>query len=418
MEYNKTMFKRLASLILAGILAVSAPILVTAALYQAPLRAHFEGRSSRVDWYEASQQITILVTDEYSIRFYVGASHMYINDEAVYLNHPIILEDNRTFIHLEDIAVIEAKLPNAEPAYITAAVAANPEIHGFLHRAVYGDNVAYLFGSLHGMRDHWTPLADIVEDAMRRADVFAFEVDFDDMLNPELLMPIMELVMFLPDGQTLAEFLPEDVHENFVYHLPSFGIEYEDVHNWNPVFLANTIEMAVVMPLLEIDADLDVSVDVYVWDFAGAQGLPRIGLEPIMQQLEIVFLPPYEVMQEALRYFVPLEELLELVMEYAGESLELANLYEANDKAGIIALFAEMDEYIHESAAMRHMIEMMMNYRSNYYARRIAELLRETDEPTTFFVTVGASHIIRTSEYQFNIVNFLEDMGFEVEALF
>jgi len=81
-------------------------------------------------------------------------------------------------------------------------------------------------------------------------------------------------------------------------------------------------------------------------------------------------------------------------------------------------LFAELDEYIHESAAVRHMIEVTMNYRSNYYARRIAGLLREAAEPTTFFVTVGASHIIRTSNYQYNIVNFLEEMGFEVEALF
>ena len=423
MKSNRTMFKRLISLVLAGALVISAPIAAAAAVDTAPLRAHFEEQSSRVDWYEASQQITITIAQEQSLRFYVGASYMYINDEVVHLNHPITLYAGRTFIHLDDIAVIEERLIHVVVAELqndeTAAVAAaGPQIHGFLHRAVYGDNVAYLFGSLHGMRDHWTPLADIVEEAMRRADVFAFEIDLDDMLNPELLMPIMERAMFLPNDQTLAEFLPEDVYENFVYHLPSFGIEYELVYNWNPVFLASTIEMAVVRPLLELDSDPDASIDVYVWDFAGERGLPRIGLEPIMQQLEIVFLPPYEVMQEALRYFVSLEELLELVLEYEGESLELANLYEANDKARIIALFAELDEAIHESASVRHMIEMTMNYRSNYYARRIAGLLRETAEPTTFFVTVGASHIIRTSPYQYNIVNFLEDMGFDVEALF
>jgi len=328
------MFKRFASLALASILAISAPIVVTATTYQTPLRAHFEEQSSSVEWYEATQQITISITGGQNLRFYVGASHMYINDETIYLNHTITLENGRTFIHLEDIAVIEEKLPhlvaanlqNGESAKAAVVAADNPQIHGFLHRATYGDNVAYLFGSLHGMREHWTPFADIVEDAMRRADVFAFEVYFDEMLNPELLMPIMERAMFLPDGLTLAEFLPADVYENFVYHLPSFGIEYEDVYNWNPVFLANTIEMAVIMPLMDIGSEAEEMVDVHMWDFAGARGLPRIGLEPIMQQLEIAFLPPYEVMQEALRYFVPLEELLELVMDDMSESLELANL--------------------------------------------------------------------------------------------
>ena len=343
---------------------------------------------------------------------------MYVNDKAAYLSHPII-NNGTSFIHFADIASIEAQLQNVETVSIPEVIADNPQIHGFLHSATYGDNVAYLFGSLHAMRDNWTPLADIVEDAMRRSDVFAFEVYLEDLLNPELLEPILEQVMFLPDGLTLEKFLPADVYENFVYHLPSYGIEYEDVYNWNPVFLANLIEVELSSLLLEVD--MDTSVDEYVWLFAGEQGLPRIGLETVVQQIEIVYLPPYEAMQEALADFISFEDLLYYMMEYAehaGSSLDIADLYEANDKAGIIALFRELDELIHESAIVRHRVEMIMNYRSNYYARRIAGLLQETAESTTFFVTVGASHIIRTSNYQYNIINFLEEMGFNVEALF
>jgi len=418
MKNIRSILKGFTSLAVALSLAMSTPIFAVASTYPTPLRANFEEQGSTVEWYEATQQITVTTLEGQSIRFYVGEFHMYVNDEVVYLDHPITIYEGRAFIHSTDIAVIEARLQNIETANAPIVTTNNLQIHGFLHRTTYGDNVAYLFGSLHGMRDHWVPLADIVEDAMRRSDVFAFEVYLDDMLNPEILEPIMEQAMFLPDGQTLAEFLPTDVYENFVYHLPSFGIEYEHVYNWNPVFLANTIEMAIVMPLLDIDAALDVSVDHYVWELAGAQGLPRIGLEPIVQQMTILFSPPYEVMQEALLDFISLEELLDYVLESESESLELANLYESNDKPGLIAIFRELDDMIYESATVRHMVEMLFNYRSNYYAKRIAELLQETAEPTTFFVTVGVSHIIRTSDYQYNIINFLEEMGFDVETLF
>jgi len=71
-----------------------------------------------------------------------------------------------------------------------------------------------------------------------------------------------------------------------------------------------------------------------------------------------------------------------------------------------------------ENEFTRYMIEVLMNFRSTYYAERIAELLQDTDEPTTFFVAVGISHVIREGEHLTNIVEQLELRGITAEPIF
>jgi hypothetical protein len=61
-----------------------------------------------------------------------------------------------------------------------------------------------------------------------------------------------------------------------------------------------------------------------------------------------------------------------------------------------------------------------MNYRSTYYANVIAGLLQDTEEPTTFFVVVGKSHVVRSlagDEFT-DIVQQLGLLGIEAVPLF
>ena len=62
----------------------------------------------------------------------------------------------------------------------------------------------------------------------------------------------------------------------------------------------------------------------------------------------------------------------------------------------------------------RYWDETMGNYRSAFFAKQIAALLTETEEPTTFFVTVGIAHLSR----ELNVFYVLGDMGFEVVGLY
>ena len=95
-------------------------------------------------------------------------------------------------------------------------------IHGLLTRIEYGDNVAYIMGSMHMGRPHWFPLAGVVEDAMRRADVFAFEFDFTLRDDPLVMVGLQEHLL-LPQGMTLLDVLTPQGLENFFDFLEIFS---------------------------------------------------------------------------------------------------------------------------------------------------------------------------------------------------
>ena len=329
--------------------------------------------------------------------------------------------------------IIDSEVPPTT-SDLFAATGPGSDIHGAIHRIEYGDNVVYLFGTMHAAAPEWFPLSDVVEDAMRRADVFAFELDltFGSIEMDELMeiVQFYEEAMFLPDKLTLADVLPEDVYEGIVEHIESFGRSYADIYQMNPIALGMELIAEVQAELFAekgIYYDEQVGVDGYILDFAVRHEMPIIGLEPILQQLRIGFAPDEEIltlanfdgnlediMYDVFTAFTSREELLEELRE-EGTVIYADYLY--NDLETLIQGMEVTDEDL-ENEFTRYMIEVLMNFRSTYYAERIAELLQDTDEPTTFFVAVGISHVIREGEHLTNIVEQLELRGITAEPIF
>jgi len=296
-------------------------------------------------------------------------------------------------------------------------------IYGAIHRIVYGDNVVYLFGSLHGGRDTWYPLADVVEQAMNRADVFVSEFGLADTAEQN---EVMQAFMILPAGQTWAEFLPQDAYDHMVAMAETWELNYDEVNTMHPAFLIFSLEMQLALALAE-DMQLgntvgDISVDGYVMTRAVERDVPVLGLESIEQQARILYAPPFEVILARVMYhFMPPAEMMSAIQNSPEPSLdELADMYAANDLTALAESFAvtlslAAQEAAHEELWIAYMREYVMNWRSAYYAIEIARLLQETQEATTFFVVVGISHIIRGragAEFT-DIVEQLELLGIE-----
>ena len=299
--------------------------------------------------------------------------------------------------------------------------AAGLGIHGAIHRVEYGDNVAYLFGTIHGWLDGWSPLAYEVESALARADIFAWEVESLEL--EELQAATIEYGMFLPDAQSWADFLPQDAYEHFIEVMAEWGIDYnEETRYINPEFLILALRIDTALSLAESGFEIGaMSVDSYVMGIALERGLPIIGLEDVRQQLEILYHPPIEVVVHNIMNFLPPEDLAEEIINSDEPSLdELAGYYETNNLSGLSSAFSRPFDPENENVSQRYAREMVFNWRSTYYANRIAEMLQETEEPTTFFVAVGISHIIRSmaGEDFTDIVEQLRLMGFEVVPLF
>jgi len=280
-------------------------------------------------------------------------------------------------------------------------------IHGALHRVVYGDNVAYLFGTFHRGLEHWFPLADIVEDALRRADIVAVEAA--EVPNVEELMFNL---MFLSDGLTWVDILPEPYYNHFVELLEPWGMGYEEANIYNPSFLigwwANWL--MTYQSNLEFIAE---TVDLYIENIAYSLGIPVIGLFSLEQELNWVFNPPFEVMLAQIMQFLPPDEMIEYMTYSAGMTFaELAYFYGNNAFTPIINGHVRMLD--NECLYATYEREVIGNYRSTNFANEIIRLLQETEEPTTFFVAVGLNHIIRSKagEEFTDIVQQLNFAGF------
>ena len=293
------------------------------------------------------------------------------------------------------------------------------DIHGAIHRIEYGENVVYLFGTMHFASPEWFPLADVVEDAMARADVFAFETDnaFGRVED--------EWGMYL-EGETLADVIPADVYENLVRYIETYGMTYEEVYRMNPVALSMILHTATVMDLFaDFGIRSNTSVDRYIFDFAQMRMRPIIGLEPALQQERIAFAPDQDILDraeftgtleeifyDALVDFMPRDELF----AYLYDNMETHHEYLYNDIEAMIASESITSEML-ENTFMRYMAEVVANFRSTYYANSIANLLRDTEEPTTFFAAVGLSHVVREGEYLTNIVEQLELLGIVADPI-
>ena len=308
---------------------------------------------------------------------------------------------------------------NEEPYEVYEAILLGSNITGAIHRVEYGDNVAYLFGTIHVSLEHWFPLADVVEDALRRADVVAVEVAEIALGSDGMAEALMEFI-FLPDGQTWADFLPEDAYTHLVALLPEWGLGYADMNTMNPAFFVYSLSLGIMMGLADPAISFEFSVDTYIADVAQELGLPVIGLESMWQQSDIVFNPPTEVLVAMIMDMSTPMEMVEYLIESDELMLDdLVYLYENNQFLAINDSISRTMGIEFDDPFIVYTREIVSNWRSTYYANEIARLLRETNEPTTFFVAVGLSHINRSGagEGFTDIVEQLELDGFMVVPL-
>jgi len=293
---------------------------------------------------------------------------------------------------------------------------ARPDIHGFISRIEYGGNVAYVFGSMHMGRPEWFPLSPIVEDAIDRADVFAFEVDMALMASPEVMAHSNRLMM-LPDGQTLADVMPPDVFESFLRSIEVLPtITYEMIAHLTPVGANMVIAMVELIPLMGIY--FAYSVDTYVHAIAAHSGRPTIGLNDVFREIDLLFNVPMYVQLTMFDTPADWEDVdwaadWEALAQYVVD-MGLVEAYKAGDAEmlrGAMALSLSDEPSLFE----QHFHHTNFHVRCHIFADEIARLLRETEDPTTFFVTVGAAHIIGGDFGM--VLELLEGMGFEVTPL-
>ena len=274
-------------------------------------------------------------------------------------------------------------------------------IHGLISRVEHGDNTVYIFGSMHFGRSQWYPLHPVVEEAMRRSDAFAFETDITPEAQGTIASEILEYMML--DNTTLSEFLEEDVFNQMMEAVETYGVSYSSIRQFTPwvigVFLAE-------IAYHRVGITSTYGIDFYVMGFAQAHGLPILYLNPIEHEMNLAF----NLTDEMQHYAALGIESLEVTIEYVEM---LVHAYETQDIEQITAMVREgMVSGETPNPLEEYLIDVIIIQRSIEFAQEIIRLLEQTEEPTTFFVTMGIGHMVG-DDYG-NVFNYLLDAGFEV----
>ena len=277
-------------------------------------------------------------------------------------------------------------------------------IHGLISRVEAGDNVMYIFGSMHYGRPHWFPLHRAVEEAMRRAEAFVFETD----ITPEgqqAIAPRMLETMMLPN-MTLSEFLEEDVFHQMMNAVETYGVSYQAIRQFTP-WVVNVFLAEIVYERAGVTSTY--GIDFYVLEFAQFHHLPIFYLNSLEQEMDMVF----NLTDEMQHYAALSIENLDVAIQQVER---LVAAYETQDIEGLTTLIRESSiTGVVPNPLEEYLIDVIVIHRSILFAQEMIRLLEQTEEPTTFFVTMGIGHLI--GDDHGNVFNYLLDAGFEVTSL-
>ena len=300
-----------------------------------------------------------------------------------------------------DIWEDDAEEADAEDAIPVEGVG----IHGLISRVEHGDNVVYIFGSMHFGRSQWYPLHPAVEEAMRRSDAFAFETDITPEAQGAIASEMLEYMML--DNITLSDFLEEDVFDQMMEAVETYGVSYSAIGQFTPWVIG---VLLAEIAYHRVGITSTYGIDFYVMGFAQAHGLPILYLNPIEHEMNLAF----NLTDEMQHYAALSIESLEVTIEYVER---LVHAYETQNIEQITAMVRE-DLVTGEipNPLEEYLIDVIIIQRSIEFAQEIIRLLEQTEEPTTFFVTMGIGHMVG-DDYG-NVFNYLLDAGFEVVPMY
>jgi hypothetical protein len=270
----------------------------------------------------------------------------------------------------------------------------------FLWRYQRGGTVVYLAGSIHILKPSLYPLPAQLEDAFQRSDYLVMEVDVAS-LSPEEIQRRTLTHALLPVGQTLADVLPAPLHKRLARHLAAFGMTPDMLSRAKPAMVMNQI---IVSRLVTLGYMPDSGLENHFLTRRTRQHV--LELESLDAQLALLFDQPLptqiQLLAETLDIEPDIEPLLAdmLVAWLSGDDAEFLELFKAQSG---------------DSPLSQAFTRELLDERNRTMAEGVREFLNKppTAEPQTYFVLVGAAHLVGDE----GIVALLSRAGIEGERL-
>jgi uncharacterized protein YbaP (TraB family) len=269
----------------------------------------------------------------------------------------------------------------------------------FLWRFAEGGTVVYLAGSIHILKPTLYPLPAPLEAAFRLADHLVLEVDVS-AIPPQQMQQRTLAHALLPEGRTLSAVLPAGLRAELADHLADYGMTPEMLERAKPAMVMNQI---VVSRLMALGYLPDSGLESHF--LAQRTDQPVLELESLDDQLALLFGQPLETQVELL------DETLEVADDIEPLLTDMLVAWLAGDDAAFMQAFKAQSG---DSPRARALTRALLEDRNHVMADGIAGFLADaTAEPRTYFVLVGAAHLVGEE----GIVPLLRQRGYTGQRL-
>jgi hypothetical protein len=251
---------------------------------------------------------------------------------------------------------------------------------------------SYLLGSLHVLTADYYPLAPAIERAFTTSKVLIQEADIDEVTNPSVVMGLIGKAM-LPDGKTLDQVIPLELHARVMERADKFGIPRVAIQRMKPWLVA----LSLTQPALQAAGfKAEHGVDKHFFDRAKSAGMTRRALETVAFQFDRLD-QLSATQQEAL-----LRSTLEDLDTQLANVKNIAQAWVTGDVAAVEKLLlASMTE-------SPDLYKRMLVERNASWVAPVEDCLKQQ---TSCFVVVGAAHLVGPD----SLVAMLQKRGYKVE---
>ncbi|MBL9168240.1 MAG: TraB/GumN family protein [Verrucomicrobiales bacterium] len=254
-----------------------------------------------------------------------------------------------------------------------------------------GNARIHLLGSVHFLKEDSYPLAKPIEDAVKNAEVVAFETDLEAMSKPEGMMKMLQGGQY-PEGKTLAGTLDAPLYARVKKKATAAGLPMELIGGMRPWLVAVTL---ITMDLQEQGYNPTEGVDHHYHAIAKEAKKRIIGLETVEAQLS--FFADLAPADEAAFLSQTLDEMdrLRPLMD------QMVTAWRTGDAAGL-------DKLMNDSLkGQPKLYKRLLVDRNASWIPKIEALVRE-GRPAV--VIVGCAHLVGKD----SVVEMLRRKGFTV----
>lgn len=330
-----------------------------------------------------------------------------LSAEEYMVQNSIVLGDGSGSLALERSCTVQEGILIAQRFLTDFCRRSGNASEGLLWKAVNGDNVLYLLGTIHADRGNIYPYSQGLYDAIASADAAYFEVDFYD---EEGLWEFQKLQHY-SDGTTLKDHISPELYEIVVDVLGGFGLTEAQTASYKPWALANTFSSLSMEESDPGTATAPVAIDLYVYKKAIASGAKIGEVEGYVFQGELMDSLSEEY-QEAYLAANLLSYLYSLENGEPSASVsaidEMLQMWSNRDADAFEAYSAK-----EEQMAQGDELSVLLFEKRDQNMIAFADGLLQQGGAKKQILVVGAGHMIGET----GIVNGLKKLGYKVELV-